>query len=81
MANENAPYVAKPGIPSGGVVVGTACRDVPCDSESMIRAELAALQREYTERAAPLLKTLSAIEALKPPKPIWIDSKTGKVIW
>lgn len=41
--------------------------------EQHLREQLVALQREYQERAKPIIDQLVRLESLKPPPPIFID--------
>lgn len=43
------------------------------NEEQAIRAQLAALHRQYLRDCEPFIKRLAAIEAAKPPKPILIQ--------
>jgi hypothetical protein len=42
------------------------------DPESLARWELAKLEKEYRRRAEPFIKILADIEAMKPPKPLFL---------
>lgn len=43
------------------------------ERERLLRDQLADLQREYQERAKPIVKALAEIEALRPP-PLWFPN-------
>jgi hypothetical protein len=43
------------------------------EAEDLLRQELAQLQREYSERAKPIINKLAELDAMKPPKPAILD--------
>lgn len=48
--------------------------DLYANAERELRERLAALLREYQERAKPIIEELAHIESLKPPKAIFIQT-------
>ncbi len=48
------------------------------DAETFYRQQLADLQREYQERAKPIIDRLVELESLKPPKPFYITREQAE---
>lgn len=44
------------------------------DLESYLKGQLAEMQREYRQRAEPIIRQLCKIESMRPPRPIVIDA-------
>lgn len=43
------------------------------DAERVLKQELAELQVLYHRQAEPILKQLGRLEAMKPPRPVWVE--------